>query len=90
MAKSSKPNAKRRGQRLSVHWGATIWLLRKFYGDVQNVNIAIIFKILLTMPQKIRFIKTESTQYSIQDFLWPKLIIQYPKKLPWKLGRKNL
>jgi len=44
-------------------------LLRKFFADVRNVNIAIIFKILLTMPQKIRFIKTESARDSIQGFL---------------------
>jgi len=69
LTKSSKPNAKRRGQRLSIHWRTTIWLFRRFYADVQNVNITIIFKILLTMPQKIRFIKTESTQDSIQGFL---------------------
>jgi len=42
---------------------------RKFFMGVENVNIVIIFKILLTMPQKIRFIKTESTQNSIQGFL---------------------
>ena len=29
---------------------------RKFYIGVRNANIVIIFKILLTMPQKIRFI----------------------------------
>jgi hypothetical protein len=60
LTKSSKPNAKRRGQRLSIHWRTTIWLLRKFFADIRNVNIAIIFKILLTMPQKIRFIKIDS------------------------------
>jgi len=69
LAKSCKANLKGGGQWLSIHWVRTIWLFREFYEKVPNVNIAIIFKILLTMPQKIRFIKTESTQNSFQSFL---------------------
>jgi hypothetical protein len=68
LTKSSKPNFKGGGQRLSLHWIRGIWLFREFYGDVPIVNIAIISKILLTMPQKIRFIETESTQKTFQVF----------------------
>ena len=32
------------------------FVFRKLYMGVRNVDIVIIFKILLTMPQKIRFI----------------------------------
>lgn len=44
------------------------FVFQKCYMGVKNVNIVIIFKILLTMPQKIRFIETKSTQNSIQRF----------------------